>query len=346
MWELICHHEYCWGTIAADRSPWHSDGTPSTVAPLPGGQIGLHFSSPQSQIAVPRRPNDPWGYIRALIVEIQARFQGAGTVIDADGSFRIRVDGQGSVFMDILGETYNLAQVPFGVWLHFSFRHDGMNQLGWGFDSWVLPDGGGGGAGGGGIKPGQVPGLGPKGILIGNRIGAPSQHLTGDIASVKIWRSNPNTISDGFLDRPFTPGLADCWAEFFRKLKEAPRRDPECAYWLANFVRAFQANLLAQISQMSADKIAEFKEMGREYADLWRAGKVGSPEMQALAKKMRDWLKAEGLLSLDDPDLLAELNNPCLKKLIKLLPSLDCDPDFQALIKAILGMENSGAKAS
>jgi hypothetical protein len=86
--------------------------------------------------------------------------------------------------------------------------------------------------------------------------------------------------------------------------------------------------------------------MGREYAELWRAGKIGSPEMIALAKKMRDWLKTEGLLSLDDPDLLAELNNPCLKNLIKLLPSLDCDPDFQALIRAILGIEDAGAKAN
>jgi hypothetical protein len=52
------------------------------------------------------------------------------------------------------------------------------------------------------------------------------------------------------------------------------------------------------------------------------------------------------LLSLDDPDLLAELNNPCLKNLIKLLPSLDCDPDFQALIRAILGIEDAGARAN
>jgi hypothetical protein len=346
VWELICHHEYCWGTVTADRSPWHSDGIPSAVAPLPSGQVGLHFSSPQSQIAIPRRSNDPWGYIRALIIEIRARFQGAGTLIDADGSFRIGVDSQGSVIMELLGKTFTLAQVPFGVWHHFTFSHDGLNSIGWGFESWTLPDGTSGGAGGGGKEPGQVQGVGTKGVLIGNRIGAPSQHLTGDIALVKIWRSSPSTISDGFVDRPLTPGVANCWAEFFRKLKEAMRNDPECAYWLVNFVRAFQTGLLAKISQMSGDKIAEFKEMGQQYAELWRAGKIDSPEMQALAKKMRDWLKTEGLVSLDDPDLFAELNNPCLKKLIKFLPSLDCDPQFQALIKAILGIGDGSAKAS
>ena len=84
--------------------------------------------------------------------------------------------------------------------------------------------------------------------------------------------------------------------------------------------------------------------MGREYAELWRAGKIGSPEMLALAQKMRDWLQNEGLLSLDDPDLLGELENPCFKTLIELLPSLDCDPQFQSLIRAIMGAEDRRAK--
>lgn len=347
MWELICHHEYCWGTIAADRSPWHSDGIAIGVTPTPGAKVGLRFSAPQSQIAIPRRPNDPWGHIGALIVEIAARFhQVGGTVIDAHNSFRIRLDNQHTLIMEIPGNSWNLAQVPLGAWLHFSFQHDGFHSIGWGFDNWTLPDGSGGAAGGGGITSGQVPAVGTKGVVIGNRIGAPADHITGDIALVKVWRNNPNTISDGFVGRPFTPGLAECWAEFFRKLKDAARRDPECAYWLANFVRNFQTGLLTQVAQKSPEKIAEFQQAGREYAELWRAGKIGSPEMIALAKKMRDWLKTEGLLSLDDPDLLAELNNPCLKSLIKLLPSLDCDPDFQALIRAILGIEDAGARAN
>jgi hypothetical protein len=342
VWQLICHHEYCWGTIAADRSPWRSDGIPSGVAPLSGGEVGLHFSSPQSRIVVPRRPRDPWGYIRALGVEVRARFQGGGTLIDADGSFRLRVTNQGLVIMEVLGEIYDLAQVPLGVWHHFNFRHDGINSLGWGFDDWPKPGGGGGAAGGGGIKPGQVPGVGTKGVMIGNRIGAPNEHFTGDIALVKIWRDNPNVIVDDFLGRPFTPGLADCWAEFFRKLKEALLKDRECAYWLADFVRRFQAALFASLGQKSPEKIAEFKEMGRLYGELWQAGKVGSPEMQALGEKMRQWLEDEGMLSINDPDLIAELNNPCLQNLIKLLPALDCDPQFQALIRAILGIDKSG----
>jgi len=85
-------------------------------------------------------------------------------LIDADGSFRISVDSQGNVIMEILGETYSLAQVPLGIWHHFSFTHNGLNAIGWSFDSWVFPDGGGGAAAGGGLEPGQVPGVGPKGV--------------------------------------------------------------------------------------------------------------------------------------------------------------------------------------
>ena len=346
MWELICHHEYCWGKIAADRSPWHSDGIASDVSPLPGGQVGLRFSSPQSQVTIPRRPNDAWGHMRALMIEIKARFaQASGTVIDADNSFRIKLNNQ-LVIVELPGRTYELTEVPLGVWLHFSFSHNGFNQFGWGFDNWVLPDGSGGAAGGGGNIPGNVQGVGTNGVLIGNRIGAPSEHVTGDIALVKVWRQNPSTMGDDFLDRPFTPGVANCWAEFFRKLKEAVRKDPKCGYWLANFVRRFQTDLLGGVAQLGPEKAAEFQQMGREYAELWRAGKIGSPEMSALAQKMRDWLKAEGLLSLDDPHLLEELNNPCFKTLIELLPTLDCDPQFQSLIRAILGTGDPRAKTN
>jgi hypothetical protein len=77
VWQLICHHEYCWGTITADHSPWHSDGIPSGVAPLLG-EVGLRFSSLQSGVAIPRKANDPWQVLGALHVEIIAKADAAG----------------------------------------------------------------------------------------------------------------------------------------------------------------------------------------------------------------------------------------------------------------------------
>src|SRR4029078_4357079 len=72
MWELICHHQYCWGTIAADRSPWHSDGFVTDVAPL-AGEPGLRFSTPQSRIVISRKAADARRVLRGTRADIVAR---------------------------------------------------------------------------------------------------------------------------------------------------------------------------------------------------------------------------------------------------------------------------------
>jgi hypothetical protein len=343
VWELICHHEYCWGTIAADRSPWHSDGIPSSVSPLPGGNIGLHFSGPQSQIAIPRRPNDPWGYISALNLEILMRFtQVGGTVIDADQSFRIRSNSQGKLLAEFPSETIEMGDIPLGAWLQFNFNYNGFDLFGWGFGTYPLPGGGSGVAAGGGQLYGKpVPGVGPKGILIGNRLGAPAEHFTGDIALIKIWRDDPKSMPWGFVDRPLDPGIAKCWTDFIRKYKEVLKQHPECIEWfdatMGQLTGDFFAALL-QLAQKDSDKIDEYRQMCMDYRDLWRAGKLGSPEMQALLVKLRDWLEAEGLVSLNDPKFQAIYDNPCMKNMLAQLPRLDCDPEAKAAIGAILGV--------
>jgi hypothetical protein len=80
--------------------------------------------------------------------------------------------------------------------------------------------------------------------------------------------------------------------------------------------------------------------MLNSYQMLWAAGKVGSPEMQELMVRLRDWLKNEGVFSSDDPDLQPVVDNPCIKKFGGLIGGLDCDADAQILLKAILGLNN------
>ena len=335
MWELVCDHRYQWGTIAADRSPWHSDGIPSDVSPLPG-QTGLQFSNPQSRITIPRKPGDPWGVLGGIVVEVTARMaQSTGTLIDAHQSFRMSVVG-GILTGEVPGRQISGSDIPVGRWVRVSFSHNGFNQLGFGFET----IGGIGGAGGGGaslIQYGQVPPVGPQGILIGSRIGDPSLRLKGDIASIRIWRIDPRSRQKEFLGRPFNSALSDCWAEFLRKLNEALRNDPKCVEWLLGFITAFHQNFQQALAQKSQEKIEEFRQMCREYRELWRAGQVGSPQMLALVARLRDWLKAEGLFSLDDPELGQIGEHPCMKKLSGVLPSLDCDPEVLALIRAIIG---------
>ena len=153
MLELICYHKYIWGTIAADRSRWHSDGFSNGVTPnaaTPHSDASLSFPTPQSRVVIPRRDGDPWGAMRALRVEIVAgSLEGVGgTIVDADGCFRVSVDGLNTIVVEILGYTLRVVLKPLPavsvgepvLWpsLTFSFWHDGVNQLGFASDKLIL----------------------------------------------------------------------------------------------------------------------------------------------------------------------------------------------------------------
>jgi hypothetical protein len=341
MWDLICYHEYIWGTIAADRSRWHSDGFSNGVTPIAGG--GLSFSTPQSRVLIPRRTGDPWGSIGAIRVEIIASRQaGGGTLIDADGCFRVSFAGLQSIVIETLNHTLTLgAPSSPAAQIKINFGHDGVNKLS-GSYSWGLPHG----AGGGGtvtetiIVPGQVPPVGPQGVWIGNRIGSPSNHLNGSVSSVKIWRADPQAIPTTFVGRPFTPPELKCWGDLIGNISAVAGSDPVCARWLEDLIEQQQSLLVQRLGQKSPSTLADFYKMCATYQKLWSAGKVGSPEMQALMVQLRDWLKNEGIFSADDPGFREALQNPCMAKFTGTAGSLDCDPDAQAMIKAILGVAN------
>lgn len=229
MWELICHHEYCWGTIAADRSPWQSDGIATAVTPLPG-QPGLRFSTPQSRIVIPRREVDAWSSMRAIRVEIVASsLQAGGTVIDADRCFRVSFEGPRRLVVEILGQTFkeDIVDLPLGTWVYFNFEHDGVNQFTYGY-FWSATVGAGSASGLGGGSPvnmpGMVPPVGPNGVWIGSHIGSPAKHLNGNIRSVKIWRLDPQIMKKNFAARPFPPPLVDCWANVSANSRKRRRR--------------------------------------------------------------------------------------------------------------------------
>ena len=340
MLELICYHKYIWGTIAADRSRWHSDGFPYGVTPvaLPGG--GLKFSTPQSRVVIPRRDGDPWGTMGALRVEIVASsLEGGGTIVDADGCFRVRFAGPQTIVVEILGYTLSVLidGLPLGNWVRFNFWHDGVNQLDYD-DEYVVPSGGQGeGFASPTTLPGPVPPVGPQGVWIGSQIGNPNNHLNGNISSVKIWRLDPESMVPPFLGRPFTPPLLKCWGDLIDRLRQAAAGDPECAAWWNNLIEQQQRQLVARLGQKSPDTLAELYQMCKAYQQLWSAGKVGSAEMRALMVKLRDWLKREGIFSADDPALQRTLQNPCMAKFVGAAGDLNCDPDAQALIKAIIG---------
>ncbi|MBR0704579.1 hypothetical protein JQ599_32070 [Bradyrhizobium diazoefficiens] len=350
MWELICDHRYGWGTIAADRSPWRSDGHASSVSALPG-EAGLRFSIPQSRVVIPRKDADPWGVMRAVRAEIvvsrppgagHGAGGGGGTLIDADQSFRIRFDGFNEIIIEMLGlqSSFRLEGLPAGAWASISFWHNGVNLLGYGY-SYSYGSGSTSGEGGGGgtpfLVPGQVPPVGPRGVWIGNRIGVPAGFLNGNIQSVRIWRQDPKSMLKIFLQRPFDPLLLDCWSTYIRKLNEVATRNPECAQWMGGSISQIHNDLFQKLAQKTPEKVAEFWAFGAAYQELWAAGKVGSAEMKELITRLRDWLKHENLFDPDDPDLKGNLENPCLRKIVEAVGTLDCDADMAQMIKWILG---------
>jgi hypothetical protein len=258
MLELICYHHYIWGTIAADRSPWHSDGFADGVAPLAGG--GLNFSTPQSRVVIPRRDGDPWGAIGALRVEIVASSQqGGGTIVDADGCFRVSFAGPQTIVVEILGYTLSvlIKDLPLGNWVSFHFWHDGVNQLDYGYE-YGWPGGSGEGTSSPSNVPGQVPPVGPQGVWIGSQIGNPNKHLNGNVSSVKIWRLDPEAMVPPFLGRPFTPPLLKCWGDMIGRINQAAAADPECAAWWKDLIEQQQKQLVTRLGQKSPDTLAEF----------------------------------------------------------------------------------------
>lgn len=336
MWELICHHEYCWGTIAADRSPWHSDGRTSFVDPL-SGENGLRFSQPRSQIAIPPSSSGPWNKLDALIVEMTVRLKQPGcTLIDIDQSFRIWLSSQRILFAQVAGHDVSVIGVPLDRWIRLRLRHNGLNGMGFSYEDVVA----GGGLAGPvfNVPPGRVPGAGPQGVMIGNRLGHPNEFLRGDIASVKIWRPDPNSMITTFLGRPFTPPLLECWGNFSKKIGETLKENPECGTWIIQTLERVNSEFFKKLGQLSPDKVAQFRALCSDYQKLWAAGKVGSSEMKDLVARLRDWLKSENLFSLDDEDLRGLFNDPCFKNFTTAVGGIECDPEVQTLLTAILGV--------
>lgn len=347
MWELICHHEYRWGTIAADRSPWHSDGYSAGVVPLPG-EAGLRFPTRQSRVVIPRKNADAWGSMRAVRAEIVAsRPQGAGAghlggggmLVDADQCFRVYFDGLHEIIIQMLGQTasFRFDELPAGNWVTISFSHDGVNKLEY---SWSYTFGlGSGGGFGSFIVPGQVPAVGPEGVWIGNAIGSPLGFLNGNIQSLRIWRADPQAMIKKFLRRPFTPSQLECWGNFIRKLNEVSSQDPdpECAEWRATAIGSIHNDFLQRLAQKSPEKVAEFWAFCAAYQALWAGGKVGSSEMKDLMARLRDWLKNEQLFSSDDPKLRGILEHPCMTNFTAAVGDLECDADAQTMLRALLG---------
>jgi hypothetical protein len=330
VWELICHHFYCWGTIAADRSPWGSHGQSHSVQPL-ADHIGLHFPEPQSRIVIP--PTQPWQVLTGIRVEIVARLADTeGWLIDGGESFGMYLN-RGLLIAhgfqrDVINSFDSPLSLPIDRWVRLTFEHNGFNLMALFIDDTTAA-----------MRPilHAIPGVGPQGVTIGNDSATFGGQLRGDIESVKVWRIDPRAEDREFRARPLDPAVAKCWDDFVRALREALRAHPECARWLFDLVKDWQGEVLQALAQKDQSEIDEFIKMTEQYRVLWRAGLLDTPQMLELAARFRSWLIAKGLVDRSDPRLEKLAYDRCIELLIKLLPSLECDPQVVALFKAFAG---------
>jgi hypothetical protein len=81
-----------------------------------------------------------------------------------------------------------------------------------------------------------------------------------------------------------------------------------------------------------------------KYQELWRKGKVGSPQMAQVFEEIIALLRSAGVDFDSDPRLRDLVNSGCLKRIIAELTPMDCDRKAAKLIRSIvasLGLRDS-----
>jgi hypothetical protein len=335
MWELICDHRYCWGNVVADRSGYRSDGIATDVQPLPGNE-GLQFGTPTSRIQVPQ--TDVWQTLNGIRIEVVAKLDELnGTLVDGGDSFGFYF-GLGYLIAhgygrDYINDYYGPVPVPLKRWVQLTFEHNGFNAMALFLEGTLLARRSNDDGSTPLIPVSPIPPLRPQGMLIGRNLTDLGLYLRGALESVKIWRIDPRDMDRGFLGRPITPDVTDCWCKFIEKVAVI-FQDEDCRGYITSTIAQFHSDFLAALSLRPQAQINEFIALHETYLPLWRAGKIDGPEMKAFALSMRSWLVSHGLLNVNDPRYQQFISNPCVQKLKQDVAPLSCDPQVKALIAA------------
>jgi hypothetical protein len=117
-------------------------------------------------------------------------------------------------------------------------------------------------------------------------------------------------------------------------MQDALTRHPDCAD-LGRKLESVVDRLRRAIAAKGPETREQYIKTCREYARLWRAGKLDSPEMTKLVADWCTWMRLIGIAPGDDPELINILRSSCLKDLLSDGVSLDCDPQVMTLVNLI-----------
>jgi hypothetical protein len=357
-WELICHHTYGGVPgVVLDRSQKRS-GHGTAVGLVDGdflydgvtpGSGAVRFQSAEARIDVPVGAENAtaWRPIMGVRGEVTLRrdVRPAGlpqidTLIDGDTfAFYVRSDALVAWFrgvptqyaeivstFDPIGQPY---QVPIARWITVGFMHDGFGTME------LYADGQTVARREGLLTP--VAGIATGVVTIGNRQ-TNNYPLFGELDELKIWRLNPDRYDEAFFERPMDAATADCWARLQRELRAAFDRHPECAERLLGGLWNALLNLRRQIVSQGPESKRRLERAQMDYAQLWREGKVDSPEMVKVFGDLITWLNAIGIDPNANPDLQALRESECWRQVLTEISVPDCDPKAMALVQSIAGL--------
>jgi hypothetical protein len=176
-----------------------------------------------------------------------------------------------------------------------------------------------------------VPGVGPKGISIGNTLDG--QHpWAGDIDEVKVWRLNPRRVRNQFLGRPIDKATADCWARYVDSLRAAFAKYPDCAKKLTAGMRDAVNRSAREIAVQGPETRRRTSELAARYAELWATNDIDGPEMAGVTSDLVTWLRLIGVQPDEDERTKELKSSRCWKLITSELAGLDCDPKITAMI--------------
>jgi Concanavalin A-like lectin/glucanases superfamily len=353
--ELICHHTY--KGLPVDLSDYDSHGQAFDIDFLADGAVAgsgaVRFTVPQSRILVASSPASK--SLGGMKVEVTLRrtqmLNNVSTLVGGHNSFNLfllgsqlcaRFKGNRSPLLPHEGlptDSGGIETPPGSVllgnnWTTLAFVHNGIDTIELYADGQLLAQ-----------RTdilASVGKVGPRGISIGNGLnsgeffrGEPC-FLGGEIDEVKIWRLDPSIMDRQFFDRPKDPEITECWNRFFHSLAKALQQNPECARKIDGTLVAMIDGIRRNIMAYGPETRKRYIKTCEQYLQLWRAGKLDSPEMAKLSADWCAWLRLVGFSFKDDPAVKELLGSDCLRTILAECEPLECDPQFSALVCLII----------
>jgi hypothetical protein len=349
--ELICHHTY--KGLPVDLSDYDSHGQAFDIDFLADGAVAgsgaVRFAVPQSRIVVASSPASK--SLGGIKVEVTLRrtqmLNDVSTLVVGDNSFnlfllesqlRASFHGKRSPLLpheglptDSGGIGTPYGSVPFGNnWMTLAFVHNGIDTIELYVNGQLLAQ-----------RTdilASVNKVGERGISIGNGLlnREGTCFLGGEIDEVKIWRLDPSIMDRQFFDRPKDPGITECWNRFFHSLAKALQQNPGCARKIDGTLVTMIDGIRRNIMAYGPETRQRYIKTCEQYLQLWRAGKLDSPEMAKLFADWCAWLRLVGFSFKDDPAVKELLGSDCLRTILAECEPLECDPQFSALVCLII----------